>query len=111
MEIHSQLHPIAQGQRTTAIVRVMDKFGNVIDLVSSSEISLSKAQRLFLVQPCEVPVKGMPGSIGIHAEQRALEYARFMGYQPLEGAASRPICPGCAQQMFNAGAVPVSPLE
>jgi hypothetical protein len=71
---------------------------------------LSRAQ-LSVLNQCEIPISGMPGTKGIHAEQKALDYARFWGYQPIEGAASRPICPTCAARMFNEGAIPVSPLE
>jgi hypothetical protein len=46
-----------------------------------------------------------------HAEVKALEYAQRHGITPQKVAASRPICPACAQRIAELGACPVSPLR
>src|SRR5205085_579508 len=69
-EIHDTLHPIAQTMRTTAVADVTNADGSISRLVSSSENSLSSAQKAAL-QPGETAVSG-PG----HAEETILNSAQ-----------------------------------
>jgi filamentous hemagglutinin len=46
-----------------------------------------------------------------HAEADIVNYAQQMRASPLEVGATRPICPGCAALIDQAGPVPVTPLK
>jgi RHS repeat-associated protein len=104
-EIHGKLDPIAQTKRTTAVASVTDANGNSSIRVGSSANTLTPAQRAALL-PGETPVSG-PG----HAEVTVINAAQNLGMQVNAVAASRPICPDCAQAIQAAGAGPASPLK
>jgi len=76
-----------------------------IRLVSSSEFALRPAARAAL-QDGEIAVTG----IG-HTEVTGVNAALDMGLTPIGTAASRPICPSCAQFLDNANVPPLSPLK
>ena len=46
-----------------------------------------------------------------HAEADIVNYAQKNGLRLLEVGATRPICPGCATLIDQAGATPVTPLK
>jgi len=104
-ELHRLLDPIAQNRRTTAIVRTVGPDGKIVSIVASSEPGLAPIQRAAL-RPGEIEATG-PG----HAEITALRRASELSLQPLEVAASRPICPDCAWAIYQVGAIPISPLK
>lgn len=82
-----------------------EKDGEIIDIVGSSSQRLTPKQRAAL-RPGEVEAIG-PG----HAEVTALDYAKRNGITPQSVAASRPICPTCAERIREDAAQPVSPLR
>jgi RHS repeat-associated protein len=108
-ELHRLLGRVAGKMRTTAIVRAVRPDGSVVDIVASSEKRLDPEQRLAL-KTNEGEIEALTGLKG-HAEDKALTTAELHGYQPLEVAASRDICPDCAAEGASQGAIPVSPLE
>lgn len=100
-ELHGLLNPQAQRMRTTAVTATEEG----VTYVSSSENALSKAQKAAL-KPSEVAAEG-PG----HAEVTGINAAKDAGHTPTATAASRPICPTCAQTLQEQGVKPASPLK
>ena len=100
-ELHGLLDPRAQRMRTTAVTETEEG----VTYVSSSKNALSKAQKAAL-QPGEVAAAG-PG----HAEITGVNAAKQAGLTPTATAASRPICPTCAQALKEQGVTPASPLK
>jgi hypothetical protein len=99
-EIHSVLHPIAQGMRTTAVASATDAEGTEGILVASSERTLSRVQREAL-QEGEIPVSG-PG----HAEETILNYANESGWTVNSMGVTRIPCfagPNCEMKLIRAG--------
>ena len=103
--IHSTLDPVKQDRTTTAVLRAMAPDGTARIVIGFSENSLRPVQRAALL-PGEIAAQGKG-----HAEVTALNYALRLGFKPLEIAASRPICSACADEIFQIGAKPVSPLK
>ncbi|PSL42225.1 RHS repeat-associated protein, partial [Chitinophaga niastensis] len=104
-EIHGALPLGTQSRTTTAVANATTAEGNTITLVGSSEVNLRPAQKSVL-NPGEIAVSGKG-----HAETTILNYAQANNITVNAVAASRPICPGCAAAINNAGAVPASPLK
>jgi RHS repeat-associated protein len=100
-ELHSLLDPRAQRMRTTAVTATKEG----VTYVSSSENALSKAQKAAL-KPGEVAADG-PG----HAEVTGINAAKQAGLTPTTTAASRRICPTCAQTLREENVIPASPLK
>jgi RHS repeat-associated protein len=100
-ELHSLLNPQAQRMRTTAVTATEEG----VTVVSSSENALSKAQKAAL-KPGEMAVEGAG-----HAEITGINGAKQAGLTPTATAASRPICPTCAQTLKQEGVTPASPLK
>jgi RHS repeat-associated protein len=100
-ELHGLLDPQAQRMRTTAVTETKEG----VTYVSSSRDTLSPAQRAAL-KPGEVEATG-PG----HAEITGINNAKQAGLTPTATAASRPICPTCAQTLKEQGVTPASPLK
>ena len=100
-ELHGLLDPRAQRMRTTAVTETKEG----VTYVGSSENALSKAQKAAL-KPGEVAAEG-PG----HAEVTTINAAKQAGHTPTATAASRPICPSCAQTIKQEGVTPASPLK
>ena len=100
-ELHGLLDPQAQRMRTTAVTETEEG----VTYVSSSRDTLSPAQRAAL-KPGEVEATG-PG----HAEITGINNAKQAGLTPTATAASRPICPTCAQALKEQGVTPASPLK
>lgn len=92
-------------QRSVTIAVTETKEGTRV--VSSSEGALRPAARAGLADG-EVAAKGVAG---VHAEVNGINAARDMGLTPTGSAASRPICPSCAQQLEQQGVKPLSPLK
>lgn len=92
-------------QRSVTIAVTETKEGTRV--VSSSEGALRPAARAALTDG-EVASKGIAG---VHAEANGINSARDMGLTPTGSAASRPICPSCAQQLEQQGVKPLSPLK
>jgi len=95
----------ARTQRSVTIAVTETKEGTRV--VSSSEGMLRPAARAALGEG-EVAAKGVAGT---HAEVNGINAAREMGLTPTGSAASRPICPSCAQAMEQEGVKPLSPLK
>jgi hypothetical protein len=74
-------------------------------LISSSEITLRPAV-MALLRDGEVAVRGLG-----HAEVTGVNAARELGLTPVGVAASRAICPVCAQWLSDAGVATLSPLK
>jgi hypothetical protein len=100
-ELHSVLDPQAQRRRTTAVTETAEG----VRVVSSSRKRLEPAQRAQLASD-EVEGKGTG-----HAEATGIQAAKSMGLTPTGTAASRPICPSCAETMKNENTEPLSPLK
>ena len=100
-ELHSLLNPQAQRMRTTAVTTTEEG----VTYVSSSENALSKAQKAAL-KPGEVAAEGAG-----HAEATGINAAKQAGHTPTATAASRPICPTCAEALKQEGVIPASPLK
>jgi RHS repeat-associated protein len=99
-EIHGALDPIAQSQRTTAVLRT--KSGT--DIVAAGGRDLTPAQRA-LLRPGEAAAK-LPGA---HAEATALNHAQQSGLMPAAIATTRNICPQCATAIEVSGGSLTSP--
>jgi tRNA(Arg) A34 adenosine deaminase TadA len=93
------LDPIAQAQRTTAVLRT-----TVGRIVAGGARDLTPAQRALLGSG-EVAAR-VPG---VHAELTVLGEAARMGATPLEMAVTRAICPQCAAAIEAGGGVLTSP--
>ena len=76
-------------------------------VVSSSEGALRRGGRAKLASG---EVEGR-GTSGTHAEVNGINAARSMGLNPTGTAASRGICPSCAQVLKEEGVTPLSPLK
>jgi hypothetical protein len=100
-ELHGLLDPVAQRRRTTAVTATAEG----VTYVSSSEKRLSAAQQAAL-KPGEVAAVG-PG----HAEVTGINAAKAAGNTPTATAASRPICPTCAETLNQESVKPASPLK
>jgi hypothetical protein len=100
-ELHGLLDPRAQRMRTTAVTETKEG----ITYVSSSLDKLSAAQKAAL-KPGEVAAEGAG-----HAEVTGINAAKQAGHTPTATAASRPICPTCAQTIQEQGVKPASPLK
>ncbi len=98
-EVHGVLDPIAQAQRTTAVLETTE--GRI---VAGGARDLTPAQRAILGEG-EIAAK-LPGA---HAEVTALEAARAMGATPEAMAVTRAICPSCQVVISQAGGTLTSP--
>ncbi|WP_438023101.1 RHS repeat-associated core domain-containing protein [Sorangium sp. So ce233] len=98
-QVHSALDPIAQAQRTTA---VLDSTAGRI--VAGGARDLTPAQRAALL-PGEIPGY-LPRA---HAEITALETARALGGTPQALGVTRAICPACQTAIEESGGLLTSP--
>jgi tRNA(Arg) A34 adenosine deaminase TadA len=98
-QVHDVLDPIAQAQRTTAILRT-----DAGDIIAGGARDLTPAQRA-LLGPGEVAAK-LPGA---HAEVTALRHATGAGWSPEAMAVTRAICPQCAAAIVASGGTLTSP--
>ena len=92
-QVHKALDPIAQAQRTTAVLRTSG--GNI---VAGGARDLSPVQRA-LLGPGEIAAK-LPGA---HAEVTAIQAAQRAGLTPQAMAVTRAICPQCAAVIEASG--------
>ena len=100
-EIHGALKGKTRDKVTTAVTETEEG----IRVVSSSERRLRPAQRKLLK---EGEIEGIgPG----HAEPTGVNAARAEGLTPTGTAASRPICPNCADALNREKVAPLSPLK
>ena len=100
-QIHSALPEETQNYMTTAVLRAMDQGGTEQIIAATSENTF-RTSWVGALNEGEIGVAGP-----FHAEMNAVGAARALGSEPLEVAASRPICAGC-QLGLNAEAVNVS---
>jgi RHS repeat-associated protein len=98
-QIHSVLDPIAQTQRTTAVLST-----NMNTIVASGVRDLTPGQRAIL-SANETAARLLGG----HAEVTALSAAQGAGLSPRALAATRPICLSCAAAIEAAGGRLTSP--
>jgi hypothetical protein len=88
--------------------------GKQVTMVASSNARLNPAQRAAL-NSSETAVSnkilGVKSDVKIHAEQKITTYAEQNNITVKAIAASRPICPGCATAINNAGAAAASVLK
>ncbi|MCW3844203.1 hypothetical protein ONA70_29350 [Micromonospora yasonensis] len=99
-ELHGKLDDVAQGQRTTAIIRAWTGKGFVDVIAGSGDRGLDK--KILGALNGEKPA---PNIKGLDAEQNALAYIKEKGWKPYAGAASKPVCPWCQNEIFNEGGV------
>ena len=107
-EVHGELDETAQRFRTTAATEAVDKDGNKVVIISSSEKRLTKKQRESLR---EGEIEGIDTVKKEHAEVTGINTAKEKGLTPTATAASRPICPTCQQTIKENNVVPKSPLK
>jgi RHS repeat-associated protein len=100
-EIHGTLNPVTQRKTTTAVITTKEG----TNVVASSEKRLRPAQRAAL-KPGECEGTGCG-----HAEVTGVKAAKAKGLTPTTAAASRPICPACAEFLKQNGVEPASPLK
>jgi len=98
-QVHGTLDPIAQAQRTTAVLQT-----NGGRVIAGGARDLTPAQRA-LLGPGEIAAK-LPGA---HAEVTAIQAARGAGLTPQAMAVTRPICPQCATAIEASGGTVTSP--
>jgi hypothetical protein len=98
-ELHSQLDPVAQSQRTTAVVDAEAPNGGSMRVVGQSSRTNSMVSKTIrdAMTMDEMPARGCG-----HAEVNAINGARNMGLTPKSIAASRPICNNCKSFIKNA---------
>ena len=92
-EVHGKLDPIAQKQRTTAVLQT-----NEGTVVGGGKRDLTPAQRAAL-KPGETAAKA-PAK---HAEETVLENAKLSGAKPQNMAVTRTICQGCKKTIEASG--------
>ena len=98
-QVHGELHPIAQAQRTTAVLRTSGG-----DIVAGGARDLSPRQTAVL-GPGEIAAK-LPGA---HAEVTALTHAQQAGLTPQAMAVTRTICSQCTVAIEASGGTLTSP--
>jgi hypothetical protein len=103
--VQSALTARTASSTTTAALRAYTSSGEARTIVATSE-QYFRSSWLGALQNDEIAVSG-PGD----AEVNALNGARYLGLQPGEIAASRPVCLGCQLTLRNAGVDIVSPLR
>jgi RHS repeat-associated protein len=107
-DLHSALdHEIKRNRRTTAVVTATDKNGCQHVIVASSEKRLDDEQ-LALLQPGHIPIEG---ERKVHAEIKAIQYAKARGWTVNDVVASRGICGPCKAEIDRVGGRALSPLE
>ena len=92
-EVHAKLDPIAQKQRTTAVLQT-----NEGTVVGGGKRDLTPAQRASL-KPGETAAKA-PGK---HAEETVIQNAQQTGAKPQNMAVTRTICTGCQNVIKASG--------
>jgi hypothetical protein len=100
-QIHGVLDPIAQAQRTTAVLET-----NAGRVVAGGARGLTPAQRAML-GPGEMAAR-MPGA---HAEVTALTHAQGAGMNPWALEATRAFCPQCAAAIEGSGGTLTGPAS
>ncbi len=98
-QIHRVLDPRARQMRTTAVTETAEG----TRVVSSSNRRLTPAQRSSL------SANEIEGVGRGHAEVTGVNAARAQGLTPTGTAASRPICPNCAEELKQQGVRLLSP--
>ncbi|KAA0248700.1 MAG: hypothetical protein DYG91_14790 [Chloroflexi bacterium CFX7] len=98
-QVHGTLDPIAQAQRTTAVLR-----SNVGDIVAGGGRDLTPAQRALVARNGDVAAR-LPGA---HAEVTALQRAKLMGATPKALTTTRPFCPTCMKVITDANGKVIS---
>ena len=93
-EIHGVLDPIAQGQRTTAVMSTREG----VDVLAGGARDLEPAQRALANE--DDLLARLPGA---HAEVTALNAASKAGLTPSQMAVSRVICPACQEVIWANG--------
>jgi RHS repeat-associated protein len=99
-QIHDVLDPIAQNSRTTAVLVAQSDGADPVDILAGGGTDLSPAQRA-LAAATDILAKAP----GLHAEVTAVQTAINLGLQPKAIAATRNICPACAELLEDTGAV------
>ena len=92
-EVHAKLDPIAQKQRTTAVLET-----NEGTVVGGGKRDLTPAQRAVL-KPGETAAKA-PGK---HAEETVIQNAQRSGAKPQNMSVTRTICTGCQKVIKASG--------
>lgn len=100
-QLHSVLDPIAQGMRTTTVVRAA-----TVDVVAAGGRDLTRAQ-LAALNSGEVAAE----LAGAHAEMTGLHKLVEMGLSPVALGVSREICPVCRLVIEASGGVLDTPFS
>jgi hypothetical protein len=96
---------LSQIQRERFVTIAIAETAEGINVVGASTPTVQASVRALMVDG-EVAVSG----IG-HAERTAVEGARALGLTPTGVAASRGICPACANYLKDLGIEPLTPLR
>ncbi|MEA1677476.1 RHS repeat-associated core domain-containing protein [Nitrospirillum sp. BR 11163] len=96
---------LSQIQRERFVTLAVTETKEGVRVISSSSKTLEQSV-INLLQEGEVGVSG----IG-HAEVTGVEGAQSLGLTPTGVAASRPICPSCANYLSEQGIAPLTPLK
>jgi RHS repeat-associated protein len=108
-DLHSALkYQAARNMRTTAVVSATKQDGCQVTVVASNEKDGLDKTQLTMLQPDEEAVP--KGGNGVHAEVRAIAYAKERGWTIDDVAASRGICGPCKAAIDGTSARAVSPL-
>ena len=105
-DLHGLLDEVAQGSRTTAIIRAWTgkEFKDVV--AGSGERGLDRVIKSAL-QGSEHLAQNIKD---LDAEANALAEIARMRWKPYAGASSRPVCPWCQNELFDSGAKLVGPF-
>ncbi|MFB7222260.1 DNRLRE domain-containing protein [Streptomyces sp. NPDC056227] len=98
-ELHGNLNKKAQSKRTTAMIRADKGDGTFVDVLASSgdRIVDPKIRNAMKTDGSEILADVIPGD----AEVSALAHIKKMGWTPVAGAANRPVCPWCQNELFQ----------
>lgn len=104
-EIHDAVAQVTRDKTTIAVARVEDAEGKIETWVASSEAKLRPVQQS-LLSGKEQAIQGAG-----HAEQTIVNAVKATGRRLHEIAASRPICPACADAIRSIGGIISSALK
>ena len=103
--VQSSLSGVTADSTTTAALRALGADGQAQTIIATSESSF-RSSWLAVLQDGEIGVAGPDD-----AEINALNAARQLGLNPVQIAASRPVCLGCQLTLQQAGVTISSPLK
>ena len=106
-KLHDRLAPGARGRRSTALIQARDQDGKVVSVVGWSGDRTLDRRIVDALAGDEVAADRMAGD----AEVSALDFIRRKGWTPIAGAANRPICPWCQNELFDDFSASIGPAR